>query len=267
MLLNVFERIFFQVSRASRILLIDFLNAALGDSVDSLIESIQPLSASNLLLSGKQLNRAFGALTEDGEQLSIRLYLHQSDYFHSQTSPALVNFKERPVDANGKSSQFVIHLLNFNLLQESLAYHHCYYTSPLQNFTHPDTQVIHYLELPKFTSDDPKLRLEKWLYFIKCVGQKESCATFQQLITKEPIFKLAAHLYNRVHIDQKGAIVVKEQPLDLSDWQDLGHQIEKERIALKMIEAGFPYRQIIEFTDLSLAELDALALTIPLIES
>src|SRR5690625_895983 len=94
MLLNLFERIFFQVSRASRILLIDFLNAVLGDSVDSLIESVQSLSASNHLLSGKQLNRAFGALTEDGEQLSIRLYLHQSDYFYSQTSPALFNFKE-----------------------------------------------------------------------------------------------------------------------------------------------------------------------------
>src|SRR5690625_3233590 len=201
MLLYLFERIFFQVSRASRILLIDFLNAVLCDSVDSLIESVQSLSASNHLLSGKQLNRALGELTEEGEQLSIRLYLYQSDYFYKQTSPALVNFIKIPVNSSFKSSQYVIHLLNFNLLQESLAYHHCYYTSPLQNFTHPDTQVIHYLELPKFTTEVPKLRLEKWLYFIKCVGQKESCATYQHLITKEPIFKLAAHLYNRVHID------------------------------------------------------------------
>lgn len=264
---NLFERIFFQQSQASQLLLIDFLNAVLSQSLQSEVQTIRRQSQPNYYLNSQQLSWDVKVETKERSDLNIRIQVHQSDYFQKQTQHFMVNFNQNETRVGHEIKQFIIHILNFNLLQEEQSYHNCYYTPQLQNSNYQEAQEIHYLELPKFTSTIPTNLLEKWLYFMIYVSQEKTSHYYHQLVEQDPSFKLAEHLYTRATTSRNEAFVVKEQQLDLTEWKHLGQKIEKEQIALKMIKSGLPYQQIMMLTDLSLAELDTIALTVPLIES
>lgn len=266
--LKQFEVIFFQKTKGSQLLLRSLLNAILSESLKEPIKQIKSLQSQRSYFSAEQQSSwLIEGATDADNQLTIRIQVHEHDYFQKQTSKLTITNRLDQITSKRQADRFMIHLLNFNLLQENNHYHHRYQTTTAEYTNHLGTQQIHYLELPKFTTENPETPLEKWLYFICHLNKKEQPHLLTTLIQKNPYFKLAMHLNNRPNKPLKTSILIKEDPLHMIEWQYFGEQQEKERIALKMIQSGIAYEKIIRFTDLSLAELDELALTIPMIDS
>ncbi|WP_440898036.1 PD-(D/E)XK nuclease family transposase [Amphibacillus sp. Q70] len=266
LLQQVFERVFFQESRASQVVLLHFINAVLAESLPSPVEHIMSQQRQkSYLLRDLQLGLDVKARTRTEESVEIRIQVHQQDYFQSQSSALTFNHNNEPTEVNSRITRFSIHLLNFNLLQECSHYHNCYQTIRSPQIGPQQKIEIHYLELLKLTNQEPKSTLEKWLYFISYVGRKHTPDSFHHLIKRDPYFKLANHLYQRTRLTAKDPIVVKEDQLSLEKWEEHGQLLEKERIAMNMIKAGFSTQQIINLTDLTMQELDDLALVIPLL--
>lgn len=263
---QVFERVFFQESRASQVVLISFINAILAESLSSQVHQIiSQQCRRSYLLRDLQLGLDVKARTQAEELVEIRIQVHQQDYFQNQSSALTFNYNNEQTEGNGKITRFVIHLLNFNLLQECSHYHNCYQTIRSPQSAPRQKIEIHYLELLKLTTQIPKSTLEKWLYFISYIGKRQTPDPFHHLIKRDPYFKLANHLYKRTRLTATAPIVVKEDQLSLGKWKEHGQLLEKERIAMNMIKAGFSTQQISNLTDLTVQELDDLALTIPLL--
>lgn len=266
--LNQFELVFLQKSTGSQLLLRSLLNAILAESLRAPIKRIISEQSQRSYFSAEQQSSwRIEAETEQETQLSIRIQIHEHNYFQKQSIKLALNKRLEQITSKHEAERFMIHILNFNLLQESDHYHHRFQPTPITHTNHRETQQIHYLELPKFTTDRPETPLEKWLYYICHLNKNHQPPLLTQLVKTDPYLKLAMHLQNRPSQPLNHSIMIKEEPLNLVEWQYFGEQQEKERIALKMIQSGIPYEKIIDFTNLTLTELDELALTIPMLDS
>lgn len=268
--LNQFKLVFFQKSKGSELLLRSLLNAILAESLQAPIKGIIRKQNQRSYFSAEQQSSWWiEAETEKETQLSIRFQIHEHNYFQKQSIKLALNHRLDQITSKHQlePERFVIHILNFNLLQESGHYHHRFQPTPSTHTSHRETLQIHYLELPKFTTERPETPLEKWLYFICHLNGRCHPRLLTELVKKDPYFKLAMHLQNHPNQRLNHSIMVKEEPLNLVEWQYFGEQQEKERIALRMIQSGIPYQQIVDFTELTVHELDELALTIPMLDS
>ncbi|HHU18866.1 MAG TPA: hypothetical protein GXZ58_01205 [Bacilli bacterium] len=264
-LLKQFESIFFQKTKGCQLVLRSFLNAILSKSLRGSIKEIASVQSQRCYFaSDQQSSWLIDALLDKRSHVTIRIQVHDHDYFQKQSSKFAINQRLGQISSTTQAERFMIHILNFNLLLESDHYHHRFQSTTPTYTSHRETQQIHYIELPKFTTERPQTTLEKWLYFICHLNDKQHPQRFIELVKQDPYFKLASHLSKR---KINPPILIKEEPLNLIEWQYYGEQQEKERIALRMMRSDIPYEKIIEFTDLTLADLDELALTIPMLDS
>lgn len=256
------ELLFFKRTKASQLLLRSFLNAILSQSLKVPIKEIENAQGEGSNYSLAQPSSwLLTAVTETDKPLVIRVQIHDHDYFQKKTSKLQISHRLSQIETHRQADRYTIHILNFNLLQERDHYHHCFQTPSIEY-----TQHIHYIELLKFTSQTPETALEKWLYFICHLKTKEKPQLFVKLVNNDPYFKLANHLSRQPATTANRPAIVKEDPLNIFEWKYFGEKQEKERIALKMIRSGLPYQQIIDYTELTIEELDELALTIPMID-
>lgn len=264
-LLKQFESVFFQKTKGCQLLLRSFLNAILGESLKASLKEITSVQSQRCYFAtDHQSSWLIDAVSDERKDVKIRIQVHEHDYFQKQSSKFTISSRLDQIRSTAQAERFMIHILNFNLLLESDHYHHRFQSTSPTYTSHRETQQIHYIELPKFTTERPQTTLEKWLYFICHLNDKHHPQLYIELVKKDPYFKLARHLSKRM---TNHPIMVKEEPLNLIEWQYFGKQQEKERIALRMMRSDIPYEKIIEFTDLSLSELDELALTIPMLDS
>lgn len=259
---KVFERVFFRESRASQVVLINFINAILTESLSSPIKQIicQQYQKS-YLLKDFQLGLNIKAQTRAKEIVQIGIQVHQQDYFQNQSNSLIFHHINNKGEDEDKVARFLIHLLNFNLLQEYAHYHNCYQTVHSPRSNPQQNTEIHYLELLKFKTKRPKSSLEKWLYFIHHVGRKTPNLFYEHLTKIDPYIKLADHLYQRT----RSTIVIKEDQFNLDEWREHGQLQEKEQIAMNMIKAGFSDQEILKVIDITKKQLEDLALTAQLL--
>ncbi len=263
--LKQFDLVFLQKSNASQLLLRSLLNAILGESLTTPIKQIVNLQSQKSYFSIEQQSSwLIEALTDTDNQVTIRIQVHEHDYFQKQSRELTINNRLDQITSMHQAERFIIHLLNFNLIQESGYYHHRFKPISSSYTSQQKTQQIHYLELPKFSTKNPQTVLEKWLYFICHLNEKQHSSLFLDLVKKDPYFKLAKLLSTPIDTPLKRPILIKEDPLNLTNWTYFGEQQERERIALRMIQSDIPYQQIADFTELTVQQLDELALTIPL---
>ncbi|WP_017473249.1 Rpn family recombination-promoting nuclease/putative transposase [Amphibacillus jilinensis] len=270
----IFEQLFCQERPMQHQLLIAFINAVLeegwSDGVEEIVYTQQ--EQQNDVLKDYQFCLVVKARTVQKKHLDLKIQVRHQDFYDKQSlyewEPPYLNALSLEKSDPFIRQSFVINILNFNLLQESMAYHNLYQvTNQHESAQYKPSLNIHYFELPKLLNSYPKKQIEKWLFLFKYLSKRQKPSFWSQLIKEDRLFKYATDTVESFMLeplsgDHRCWYVkkVKQDQAILKQGIESGQRIEKERLALKMIKAGFQYQRIIDVTDLTEQALDDLAL-------
>ncbi|MBM7542316.1 Rpn family recombination-promoting nuclease/putative transposase [Amphibacillus cookii] len=270
----LFEQLFCQEQPMQHQLLISFINAALeegwSDGVEEIVYTQQ--EQQNGVLKDYQICLTVKARTLQKKHLDLKIQVRHQDFYDKQSlyewGPPYLNPLSLEKNDPFIRQSFIINILNFNLLQESSAYHNLYQvTHQHESDQYIPNINIHYFELPKLLSSTPKKMIEKWLLLFKYLGKKQKPSFWLPLIKEDRLFKYASDTIESFMLEPLSADhrcwyvkKAKQEQALLIQGIESGQRLEKERLALKMIKTGYQYQRIIDVTGLTEQALDELAL-------
>jgi predicted transposase/invertase (TIGR01784 family) len=265
-----FKKIFGE--EASKILLIDFLNALLPEAskiIDLTFKNTEQLGQSDI--DRKAIYDIY-CENENGEKFIVELQKAKQNYFKERT----IYYSTFPIREQAEKGEW-----NYNLKSV--------YCIGILDFTFDDyesepekSEVVHiiklknqngktfydkltyiYLEMPNFKQSESELnsRLDKWLFFIKHLEDFQTIPTifadeiFTQAFEKAELAKFGqAELDSyenslRVYRDLKGVI---------DTAYDEGKTEGKTEVAKAMKQKGFSQKDISDLTGLAESEIDSL---------
>lgn len=199
----------------SKIVLIAFLNAVLEAENEIVITDIvylNPYTEKNHL-DNKQSILGIKVKTQAKEYIDIEMRVRNIDHYRKRSlyytlygeqiseSDAYYNFKK----------YIVINLLNFNLLQETEAYHSIFRAKDMgRGCELIDNLEIHYLELPKLKAIEQLTTLEEWLFFIRDAGKEEKHDLLNQIKQKNEMIDLADDILHQVSQNEYARVTYQE---------------------------------------------------------
>lgn len=229
-----FKKIFVGNQAENKMVLISFLNVLLEEKITAIVTVNSPKN--KLSIIDMKVKTACEAYIDVEIQVrNVEHYRNRSLYYKSTLNSEKVAEGETYYKLKKCIS---INVLNFNLLQETDAYH----TVFKETRSIGDVET-HYLELQKLLGQEPLTPLEEWLYFIRDVDVKEKQNILTKIKQRNKMIKLAdaiMHSENNV-------------PYCLSSDQHLmrnAKKTAKEEIVIKMSLEGMELPLITKITGL-----------------
>ncbi|MEI0529511.1 Rpn family recombination-promoting nuclease/putative transposase [Brachyspira intermedia] len=207
---DYFMRFMFAKEGHERILL-NLINSVRTDYNQETFEEVKVINTFNLkeIINDKQsiapkVGRRLDvrAVTKSGETVLIEIqrignqsFVYRSLYYWSKAYVANLRNNEK---YNDLKQVIIINILDFNLLKDINKEHSCYVIKELEtNHILTNHLEMHFLELPKYLSNESKLidELYAWFYFLTTKEKMEDI--MEMLVKKNPIMKEVYDEYNK----------------------------------------------------------------------
>ena len=186
----------------------NLINSVRLDYNQELFEEVKVLNTFNLKesITDKQSIVDVRAVTKSGETVLIEIqrignqsFVYRSLYYWSKAYVANLRNNEK---YNDLKQVIVINILDFNLLKDINKEHSCYVIKELAtNHILTNHLEMHFLELPKYLSNESKLtdELYAWFYFLTIKKDKKETMEdiMEMLVKKNPIMKEVYDEYNK----------------------------------------------------------------------
>ncbi|WP_117168685.1 Rpn family recombination-promoting nuclease/putative transposase [Paraliobacillus sediminis] len=229
-----FKKIFAGNQAEKKVVLIAFLNALLEEKITAIVTINLP--ENKLSIMDLKVKTACDAYIDvEIHVRNVEHYRNRSLYYKS----TLISEKIAEGETYYKLKKCIsINVLNFNLLQETEAYH----TVFKETRSIGDIE-IHYLEMQKLLGQEPLTPLAEWLYFIRDVDVEEKQNALTKIKQRNKMIKLADAI---LHSESN-------EPYRLSSNQHLMRNVQsiaKEEIAIKMSLEGMELPLITKITGL-----------------
>ena len=182
----------------------NLINSVRLDYNQEPFEEVKVLNTFNLkeTINDKQSIVDVRAVTKTGETVLIEIqrignqsFVYRSLYYWSKAYVANLRNNEK---YNDLKQVIIINILDFNLLKDINKEHSCYVIKELEtNHILTNHLEMHFLELPKYLSNESKLidELYAWFYFLTTKEKMEDI--MEMLVKKNPIMKEVYDEYNK----------------------------------------------------------------------
>jgi predicted transposase/invertase (TIGR01784 family) len=196
-------------SEKNKDLLISFINAVFEDSGFSKITEVEiknPFNIKNFSID-KESILDIKAADENGRQFDIEVqstgnerFINRSLYYWARLYSGQLKEAER---YSTLKPTVCINILDFEVFKEMKKSHNCFLLCEKSNpeYVLTDHILLHYLELPKVTKKDIKMKLYKWLYYLKIEGKEDD--TLKILLRDDMDFQKAHKNYVRFTEDEQ----------------------------------------------------------------
>ena len=200
---DYFMRFMFAKEGHERILL-NLINSVRTDYNQETFEEVKVINTFNLkeTINDKQSIVDVRAVTKSGETVLIEIqrmgnqsFVYRSLYYWAKSYVSNLRNNEK---YNDLKQVIVINILDFNLLKCIDKEHSCYVIKELEtNHILTNHLEMHFLELPKYLSNESKLidELYAWFYFLTTKEKMEDI--MEMLVKKNPIMKEVYDEYNK----------------------------------------------------------------------
>ncbi|MEI0490434.1 Rpn family recombination-promoting nuclease/putative transposase [Brachyspira pulli] len=200
---DYFMRFMFAKEGHERILL-NLINSVRTDYNQETFEEVKVINTFNLkeTINDKQSIVDVRAVTKSGETVLIEIqrmgnqsFVYRSLYYWAKSYVSNLRNNEK---YNDLKQVIVINILDFNLLKGIDKEHSCYVIKELEtNHILTNHLEMHFLELPKYLSNESKLidELYAWFYFLTTKEKMEDI--MEMLVKKNPIMKEVYDEYNK----------------------------------------------------------------------
>lgn len=229
-----FKKIFAGNQAENKVVLIAFLDTILEEKITAIITINSPKG--NLSTMEMKVKTASDAYIDVQIQVrNVAHYRNRSLYYKSTLNSEKIAEGETYYKLKKCVS---INLLNFNLLQETKAYH----TVFKETKSIGDIE-IHYLELQKLQVKEPLTPLAEWLYFIRDVDVEDKKNLLTTIKQRNKIIKMAdTILHSEINHPYR---LTSDEYLIYGD-----QKTAKEEIAIKMSLEGMGLPLITKITGL-----------------
>ena len=200
---DYFMRFMFAKEGHERILL-NLINSVRTDYNQETFEEVKVINTFNLkeTINDKQSIVDVRAVTKSGETVLIEIqrignqsFVYRSLYYWAKSYVSNLRNNEK---YNDLKQVIMINILDFNLLKDINKEHSCYVIKELEtNHILTNHLEMHFLELPKYLSNESKLidELYAWFYFLTTKEKMEDI--MEILVKKNPIMKEVYDEYNK----------------------------------------------------------------------
>ena len=185
-------------------ILLNLINSVRTDYNQETFEEVKVINTFNLkeTINDKQSIVDVRAVTKSGETVLIEIqrvgnqsFVYRSLYYWAKSYVSNLRNNEK---YNDLKQVIVINILDFNLLKGIDKEHSCYVIKELEtNHILTNHLEMHFLELPKYLSNESKLidELYAWFYFLTTKEKMEDI--MEMLVKKNPIMKEVYDEYNK----------------------------------------------------------------------
>ena len=272
----IFKKLFGE--KGNEDILLSFLNAVLQKTSADLIEEVEIIENKELtkeLIEDKTGIIDVRARTQKGEEIDIEVQLTNQGNMEKRTifylSKLYINGIKQGEDYAKLPRVITINLLDFEVLGTK-NYHSSFHfwEDEEKEYMLTDVAEIHFLEYPKFRrqciTDFEHNPMARWLAFLEKDIPED---VLRELVKMEPAMQKAEDKLEYLSSDEETMGIYLAREKSLHDQANMvntaeergiqrGIQQEKQKTAIKLLQAGMTVDSIMDITELSRIEIEAL---------